>query len=142
MDLRRSWMGQGAVLAACAAACAILTALAHPPRDGWGADPFLWERDLAVVREWGGSVLWVDARPREKFDAEHIEGALLLNEDEWDALLPAVFEAWSPERRVVVYCDSLGCESGREVAARLRRAGIEPVFLLKGGWDAWKKGAP
>ena len=46
---------------------------------------------------------------------------------------------WSPEKRVVVYCGSESCGSSREVARRLRNdAQLKNVFVLEGGWEAWK----
>lgn len=89
--------------------------------------------DLAAI------VLWVDARQRREFDQAHVPGALLLNEDEWDALLPAVLQQWTPDRQVVVYCDGGACQASREVAARLRDAGLSPVSVLRGGWPEWRK---
>ena len=87
-----------------------------------------------------GQVLWIDARPRAKFDAGHIPSALLLNETEWEQLLGPVLEAWSPEVTVVVYCDSGQCQLSHHVARRLEReAGFEGVRILKGGWEAWKQ---
>jgi rhodanese-related sulfurtransferase len=94
--------------------------------------------DPAQARAWGESVLWADARRQADFDRAHVPGALALNEDEWDALLPALLERWTPDRRVVVYCDGGACKASQQVAARLRDAGIAPVYILRGGWPAWK----
>ena len=94
---------------------------------------------IADARGWGNNAIWIDARPEEEFTREHIPGALLLNEDRWNELLPAMLAAWSPEKRVVVYCASESCGSSREVARRLRNdAQLKNVFVLEGGWEAWK----
>ena len=94
---------------------------------------------IADTRGWGNNVIWIDARPEEEFAQEHIPGALLLNEDRWNELLPPMLAAWSPEKRVVVYCSSESCGSSREVARRLRNdAQLKNVFVLEGGWEAWK----
>jgi len=93
---------------------------------------------LAQARAWGANVIWVDARPEEEFAREHVPGALLLNEDRWNELLPQMLMAWSPEKRVVVYCSSQSCGASREVARRLREeAQLKNVFVLDGGWEAW-----
>ena len=93
----------------------------------------------ATVREWGGKVQWVDARPRDKFNAGHVEGAILLNEEEWKALVPAFLDAWDPDRPVVVYCDGGSCELSHAVARRLREElKIGDVHVLKGGLAAWQ----
>lgn len=96
------------------------------------------EASLEQARAWGEGVLWVDARNDEDFAREHVPGALLLNEDHWNNLLPSVLEKWSPEKRTIVYCNSKGCGASREVARRLREeAGLKNVYVLKGGWEAW-----
>jgi rhodanese-related sulfurtransferase len=92
------------------------------------------------ARAWGGNVIWVDARPDEEFARDHVSGALSLNEDRWNELLPQFLAVWSPGKKVVVYCSSLSCNASREVARRLRReAQLPDVFVLEGGWEAWLK---
>lgn len=82
--------------------------------------------------------VWVDARARPDYDNGHVAGAVMLNEDEWDSLIEGVFEIWQPGRPIVVYCNA-GCPSSEKVAQRLRDMGIEPVYYLRGGYEAWKK---
>ena len=92
------------------------------------------------ARTWAGNVIWVDARPDEEFARDHVPGALSLNEDRWNELLPQFLAMWSPEKKVVVYCSSLSCNASREVARRLRKeAQLSDVFVLEGGWEAWLK---
>lgn len=94
---------------------------------------------LSMVRQMAPEkLLWVDARSRAKFEAAHIDGAVLLNEDEWDRLVPAFLDAWEPEKLVVVYCDGGSCDASHSVARRLRAdLKLENVRVLKGGWSAW-----
>jgi len=92
------------------------------------------------ARAFSGSVIWVDARPDEEFARDHVPGALSLNEDRESELLPQFLAAWSPEKKIVVYCSSLSCNASREVARRLRKEVQLPnVFVLEGGWEAWLK---
>jgi len=92
------------------------------------------------ARGWGESAIWVDARPDEEFAQDHVPGALSINEDRWNELLPQFLAAWSPGKKVVVYCSSLSCNASREVARRLRKeAQLPDVFVLEGGWEAWLK---
>ncbi len=92
------------------------------------------------VRAWGDKVLWVDARPRAKFEAEHLPGAVSLNENEWDRLVPTFLDAWEPEKTVVVYCDGGSCDASHAVARRLREdLKLENVRVLKGGMKAWSE---
>jgi rhodanese-related sulfurtransferase len=95
---------------------------------------------LTQARAWGGNAIWVDARPDVEFERDHIPGAVLLNEDRWNDLLPRFLATWSPEKRVVVYCSSQSCNASREVARRLRdEAQLKNVFVLQGGWEEWLK---
>ena len=94
---------------------------------------------LETVLGWGERVQWVDARPRAKFDREHIPGAVLLNEDEWDQLVPGFLNEWDPEKKIVIYCDGGACEASHAVAKKLREEmQLSEVWVLKGGWDAWQ----
>ncbi|MDQ2659698.1 MAG: rhodanese-like domain-containing protein [Verrucomicrobiota bacterium] len=96
------------------------------------------EATLEVVRSWGDTVLWLDARPDAQFLQEHIPGGVPLNEDRWNELLPQALNAWSPEKRVVVYCSSQSCAASHEVARRLRdEVQLKNVFVLHGGWETW-----
>lgn len=93
---------------------------------------------VARARAWGGNAIWVDARPDVEFEREHVPGAVLLNEDRWNELLPQFLATWSPGKRVVVYCSSQSCNASREVARRLRdEAQLKNVFVLQGGWEEW-----
>ena len=92
------------------------------------------------ARAWGGNVIWVDARPDEEFARDHVSGAVSLNEDQWNELLPQFLAVWSPGKKVVVYCSAESCDLAREAAERLRKeAQIPEVFVLQGGWEAWLK---
>jgi rhodanese-related sulfurtransferase len=97
------------------------------------------------ARAWGNDVLWVDARPDEEFAADHVPGAIPLNEDRWNELLPQFLGAWAqaPGKKVIVYCSSQSCNLSRDVAVRLRKQSDPPmqnVFVLEGGWEEWLKG--
>jgi len=129
----------------------ILVALAFLPGIGqaiYFRDKVSWQSPIpasetvtvAQARAWGQNAIWVDARPDVEFEREHVTGAVLLNEDRWNELLPQFLAAWSPEKRVVVYCSSQSCNASREVARRLRdEAQLKNVFVLKGGWEEWLK---
>jgi rhodanese-related sulfurtransferase len=120
---------------------ASLTAAFHPRRPPWSQEVLAeGEERLPTVLAWGESVFWVDARSADEYEAEHVPGAFLLNLESWDQLFPEFLDRWTPEKKVVVYCDAASCELSREVAERLRTSGISSVFVLKGGWEAWKAG--
>jgi rhodanese-related sulfurtransferase len=129
----------------------ILAALALAPGVGeaiYFRDKISWRSAIAPsemvnvdqARTWGGNVIWVDARPDDEFARDHVPGAMSLNEDRWNELLPQFLATWSPGKKIVVYCSSLSCNASREVARRLRKeAQLPDVFVLEGGWEAWLK---
>jgi rhodanese-related sulfurtransferase len=118
---------------------ASLTAAFHPRRPPWSQETLEpGEEMLPTVLGWGENVLWVDARSAGEYGAEHVPGAILLNLESWDELFPKFLDQWTPEKKVVVYCSAATCELSREVAERLRKSSISSVFVLKGGWEAWK----
>jgi rhodanese-related sulfurtransferase len=118
---------------------ASLTTAFHPRRPPWSEETLApGEEMLSTVLAWGEDVVWVDARPAEDYGAERVPGAILLNLEGWDQLFPEFLDRWAPGKRVVVYCSAATCELSREVAERLRKNGIPSVYVLKGGWEAWK----
>ena len=101
------------------------------------------ESDLVEVetaRAWGANVIWVDARPADEFERDHVAGAVSLNEDRWGEALPQFLaNDWSPEKKIVVYCSAASCNLAEDVARRLRAEAKLPndIRILKGGWEAW-----
>jgi len=139
--VRSSLVGQVLILAALALAPGVGEAIYFRHKISWQSA--VLPSELVTVdqaRTWGGNVIWADARPDEEFAHDHVPGALSLNEDRWNELLPQFLAMWSPGKKVVVYCSSLSCNASREVARRLRReAQLPDVFVLEGGWEAWVK---
>jgi rhodanese-related sulfurtransferase len=86
------------------------------------------------------SVLWIDARNAEAFARGHVPGAIRLTNEEWESLLLPVMETWTPGQTIIVYCDQEICNASTTVAARLQaELGIETIYVLKGGWSAWRQ---
>jgi rhodanese-related sulfurtransferase len=95
---------------------------------------------IDLARGWGDNAIWIDARPDNEFERDHVPGAIQLNEDRWNELLGPFLATWSPEKKIVVYCSTQSCNLAIEVARRLRNeAQIKDVFVLQGGWEEWLK---
>lgn len=96
--------------------------------------------DVDLARSWGESAIWIDARPDNEFEAGHIPGAVLLNEDRWNDLLPQFLAQWSAEKKIVVYCSAASCNLAEDVARRLRNELKLPndIRVLSGGWEKWQ----
>ena len=120
---------------------AIGMGLFHKKAPPWSKDTLgEGEVDSATVANWANEPLWVDARSEAAFESAHIPGAVLLNEDSWESLLPHFLEILPLEpTHIVVYCSSRQCNASKAIAERLRNElGLESVYILKGGWEAWK----
>jgi len=139
--VRPSLVRQAVILAALALLPGIGEAVYFRDKVSWQSPiPASEMVTLTQAPAWNGNTIWVDARPDAEFEREHIPGAVLLNEDRWNELLPQFLDSWSPEKRVVVYCSSQSCNASREVARRLRDgAQLKNVFVLQGGWEEWLK---
>lgn len=140
-------LGWGVLILGAAAVPALATAWWHPTSPYAAAKASAGGSDavseglvsLAEVKGWTERVLWIDARPDEVYDRGHIPGAISLNESTWDDKLFVVFDRYQPGDRLVVYCGGRTCGLSREVAQRLRdESGIDAVYVLEGGWDAWQ----
>jgi rhodanese-related sulfurtransferase len=137
----RSLLRQGVLLLCLALLPAAGEALYFRDRISWHsrvAESEMVAVDLA--RNWGASAIWVDARPDADFERDHVPGAISLNEDRWNELLPQFLQQqWSPEKKVVVYCSSQSCNLAGDVARRLREEAKLPndIRVLKGGWEEW-----
>ena len=137
-NVRRNWLRQAAILTALAFVPAIGEAVYLRERVSWKSPAASDEVGVVSAKSWGDNVLWLDARPAEDFENEHVPGAMLLNQEEFNELLPKVLNAWSPERKIVVYCSKKTCGASREVARRLRdEAQLKNVYVLDGGWESW-----
>jgi rhodanese-related sulfurtransferase len=96
--------------------------------------------DVQTARSWGAKVIWVDARPTDEFERDHVPGAVSLNEDRWgEALAQFLGKDWLPDKKIVVYCSAASCNLAEDVARRLREEAKLPneIRILKGGWEAW-----
>ena len=97
--------------------------------------------EVNVARGWGDAALWVDARPSDEYERDHVPGAISLNEDRWsESLSQFMGTQWSPEKKIVVYCSAASCNLAEDVARRLRDEAKLPneIRILKGGWEAWQ----
>lgn len=139
----KSLLRQSVVLLGLALLPSIGQALYYRDKVSWQTPIAASEMMTLAQARNTADAIWIDARPQDEFEREHVPGALLLNEDRWNELLPEVLAVWAPEKRIIIYCNSESCGSSREIAHRLRKeAGLTNVFVLAGGWEAWKKENP
>lgn len=101
------------------------------------------ETNVTLALTWMPDVLWLDARGDKHFSPAHIPGAMSFDPANWDQRLAQLLERWRPGLKVVVYCDAAGCDTSRQLAARLRNeVGLPEIYFLRGGWEAWQAQRP
>ena len=137
----KALLRQSAVLVALALLPAVVQALYLREKIPWQSR--VAESDFVEVdtaRGWAADVIWVDARPSEEFERDHVPGAVSLSPERWEEALPQFLATqWSPEKKIVVYCSAASCNLAEDVAHRLRDQAKLPneIRILKGGWEAW-----
>lgn len=102
------------------------------------------EVSMKVIQErWQGRVLWIDARIQEQYDAAHVPGAVLLNEQDFDEQLFGLLDTLQTNTKpIILYCNAAKCDASRKILERLKQTlPIENAFVLKGGWNAWQQAA-
>lgn len=82
-------------------------------------------------------VSFVDARPRDAYEAGHVAGALNLPMDT-GAIDERETALVRGARVVITYCDTSGeCASSKRLAGLLAEAGLPDVRVLRGGMPDW-----
>jgi rhodanese-related sulfurtransferase len=89
------------------------------------------------------SVIFVDARPPELFDAGHIEGAVSIPYSFLDPVSSKNVQKLKRYGNVIIYCNNRDAEMSGLMAGELSRQGLEGVVYLEGGFLEWvKQGGP
>ncbi len=86
---------------------------------------------VAALRQQGSGPKLLDVRPREEWEAVHIEGAVRMSQETMQEILGR----WPREELVVIY-DHRGATS-LDAAAYFTGQGFKNVRCLRGGIDAW-----
>ncbi|EDY81959.1 rhodanese-like domain protein [Verrucomicrobiia bacterium DG1235] len=127
-------VSQSLLILALAVVLSVVAFVLRPEALPWSATEH--EVDLEAARLLDGA-LWVDARVEEDFKRGHLNGAISVNEENWEMGFMALLEVWTPGSPIVVYCSSQSCLRSHHVAERLREElGVEEAFALDGGWEA------
>src|SRR3954454_22633032 len=102
-------------------------------RDYLGAEVETIGREELVERLNRGDVVLVDVRPREEFEAGHIDGAQSIPIGEFEQRLAAL----PADREIVAYCRGPFCAYAHEAVRSLHAAGRE-AKRLDIGWPEWR----
>jgi rhodanese-related sulfurtransferase len=136
-------LGQAILLLLLSSGAGVAVHFFHPLAPAWYAVVAPPEQDEVTLEkiqsEWGGQVLWLDARTEVLYSLGHIPGAKLLNEQGFDGQLFDLIEVLQTnDLPVVIYCGGEKCEASRKIKQRLVESlPLENVWVLKGGWPSW-----
>ena len=75
----------------------------------------------------------LDVRPKEEFDAGHVQGAINIPIEELEQHL----EQFDPKQEIVAYCRGPHCILAFDAVAQLREKGFL-ARRLKNGYPEWK----
>jgi len=122
-----SWIFQSAIFIMIAVVCAVSTRFIAGEYDrSVACDPTAlasYEVCMSTVEEeWGGEVLWIDARGRKE-GKKLIKGALEISEthlnDDLATSAQAIFQANNNSVKVVVLCETDACGSSKYVRSKI-----------------------
>jgi rhodanese-related sulfurtransferase len=106
-------------------------------RDYLGPEVESITRDELVERLGRGDVVLIDVRPRQEFEAGHIEGARSIPIDELEQHLAEL----PSDREVIAYCRGPFCAYAHDAVRRLEESGRK-AKRLDIGWPEWRLAGP
>jgi rhodanese-related sulfurtransferase len=84
------------------------------------------------------SAIFIDARPREDYDSEHITGAISLFIDDANSQYEHTLGGASKNTTIVTYCSDPECLDATKLADILVAKGHKHVVILIDGLPGWK----
>lgn len=115
------------------AAAAQLGEVERAARNYLGPEVETIDREELIDRLSRGDVVLVDVRPREEFEAGHIDGARSIPHAEFAQRLAEI----PPGQHVVAYCRGPFCAYAHDAVRQLQAAG-QSAQRLDVGWPEWR----
>ncbi|ANY69414.1 hypothetical protein BBD42_25220 [Paenibacillus sp. BIHB 4019] len=81
-----------------------------------------------------GTILLLDVRPHDEFEAGHIAGAISVPMEELDTCLQTL----PTDVEVAAYCRGYYCIYSAQAVSKMNREGYK-AYRLEGGIQGWKK---
>lgn len=94
--------------------------------------------DLKSMLERGEEVLLVNTLPSERFEETKLPGAVNIPQDRDDFVEQVEQRAGGKDKKIVVYCANIECDSSHQAATKLDHAGFVDVVEYRGGAKAWQ----
>ncbi len=83
--------------------------------------------------------VFLDARPPNQFEKEHIQGAYNLPCQSIDEVCFEFLDQVLLDKIIIAYCDGATCDLGEKLATFLCNMGFENVHVLHNGLSRWKR---
>jgi rhodanese-related sulfurtransferase len=98
--------------------------------------------DSAFAIHLQGEAFFVDARPAEEYQIDHIPGAFSIPLFTYYKS-PEILEQFDKETTYILYCFEPECREAGALAAEFVGKGFNHIFVLNGGYSEWlEKGYP
>ena len=98
------------------------------------------EKLFQATRSGQATIVFLDARDEEHYQAAHLPGALVFDHYHPEKYLAEVLSRCNSAETIVVYCNGGDCEDSQFAALSLREAGVEnsKLFVYGGGLTEWQ----
>jgi 3-mercaptopyruvate sulfurtransferase SseA len=91
------------------------------------------------IHKRGSEVIFLDTRPLNAFEHEHIDHAISFSVENWDSSVGTFLDKWYPGTPIIIYCGNISCGLSKQLAIYLLHELPESkVFFLSGGFAKWQ----
>lgn len=123
-----------------AVAIAAVNLLSNPRSPKYGEGVVKKDEILLSSIKPEDNAVWIDSRSKADYDEKHVEGAILLNMDDFYVQLSDFLSQYKGEQMCVVYCASEACDTSHDIVRMIKKeTGINNVYALHGGWEEIQK---
>jgi rhodanese-related sulfurtransferase len=97
--------------------------------------------ELESLFERNEDFLLINTLPREHFNKTKLPRAVNIPQDEPSFVQQVEKRAGAKDKKIVVYCANIDCDSSTQAAEKLDDAGFTNVYDYRGGAKAWQDNA-
>ena len=105
----------------------------------------IWVGDAFDLARQPGGVAWIDIRPADIYEKDHVPGAYNCWPRGGDSIQDVIFEImgsdqFTPELTIVLYCSSTKCDDSHQVKEEIKSFAPDiKVLVLAGGWQEYRR---
>jgi rhodanese-related sulfurtransferase len=117
-----------------------IAAFRQTPTKGSIEMPTITTADLKSVVERNEDILLVNTLPEDRFEDTKLPGAVNFPQDRDDFVDRVEAEAeGDKDKKIVVYCANIECDSSSQAAKKLEQASFTNVFEYRVGYKGWRQ---